>query len=45
MKYEDSTFDSKILPFLSYVSIIKIINTLKNISLSKNLHQKLIEKY
>ncbi len=44
MKYEDSTFDSKNSAFLSYVSIIKIINTLKNISLSKNLHQKINRK-
>ncbi len=44
MKYEDSTFDSKNSAFLSYVSIAKIINALKNISNYKNLDLNLRKK-
>lgn len=44
MKYEDTTFDSKNSGFLSYVSIIKIINALKNISVYKNLDHNLRKK-
>ena len=48
MKYEDTTFDSKNSAFLSYVSIVKIINALKNISVYKNFDHNLntkIDKY
>jgi len=41
MKYEDTTFDSKNSAFLSYISIVKIIHSLKNISDYKNSHQKI----
>lgn len=44
MKYEDTTFDSKNSAFLSYVSIVKIINALKNISVYKNLDHNLNKK-
>jgi len=44
MKYEDTTFDSKNSAFLSYVSITKIINALKNISVYKNLDHSLYKK-
>lgn len=44
MKYEDTTFDSKNSAFLSYVSIVKIINALKNISVYKNLDGNLNKK-
>lgn len=44
MKYEDSTFDSKNSAFLSYVSIVKIINALKIISVYKNLDNDLNKK-
>jgi hypothetical protein len=44
MKYEDITFDSKNSAFLSYVSIVKIINALKNISVYKILTAILIKK-
>ena len=44
MEYEDSTFDSKNSAFLSYVSIVKTINALKNISNYKNLNYDLNKK-
>lgn len=44
MKYEDTTFDSKNSAFLSYVSIVKIINALRIISLHKNLDRDLSKK-
>ena len=44
MKYEDTTFDSKNSAFLSYVSIVKIINALKNISNYKNVDYNLNKK-
>ncbi|EKE14893.1 MAG: hypothetical protein ACD_12C00250G0001, partial [uncultured bacterium] len=44
IKYEDSTFDSKNSAFLSYVSIVKITNALKNISVYKNLDRSLYKK-
>ncbi|MBI5123770.1 hypothetical protein HZA75_07985 [Candidatus Roizmanbacteria bacterium] len=44
MKYEDTTFDSKNSAFLSYVSIAKIINALKNISVYKNFDYNLKKK-
>ena len=44
MKYEDTTFDSKNSAFLSCVSIVKIINSLKTISNFKSLHPKISQK-
>src|SRR3989339_680295 len=44
MKYEDSIFDSKNSAFLSYVSLVKIINALNVISNCKNLHPKISQK-
>ena len=44
MKYEDSTFDSKNSAFLSYVSVVKIINALKNILNYKNFDYNLKKK-
>lgn len=44
MKHEDTTFDSKNSAFLSYVSIVKIIHALKNISVYKNLDGDLNKK-
>ncbi len=44
MKYEDTTFDSKNSAFLSYVSIVKIIDALKSIFVYKNLDGDLIKK-
>lgn len=44
MKYEDSTFDSKNSAFLSYISVVKIINALKNISDYKNIDLNLNNK-
>jgi hypothetical protein len=44
MKYEDITFDSKNSAFLSYISIVKITNDLKNISNYKNLDRDLNKK-
>lgn len=44
MKYEDSTYDSKNSAFLSYVAIVKIINSLKIISKFKNLHFQIKQK-
>lgn len=48
IKYEDSTFDSKNSALLAYVSIVKIINALENISNYKNLDlylRKIVIKY
>ena len=44
MKYEDTTFDSKNSAFLSYVSVVKIIDALKNISVYKKLDHNLRKK-
>lgn len=44
MEYEDTTYDSKNSAFLSYVAIVKIINSLKIISHFKNLHQKIRQR-
>ena len=41
MKYKDTTSDSKNSVFLSYVSIVKIIHSLKDISDYKNSYQKI----
>lgn len=44
MTDEDTTFDSKNSAFLSYISIIKIINALKVISQNKNIKSSLNQK-
>ena len=44
MDYEDSTFDSKNSAFLSYVSIVKIINALQNLLLFKKFPESIYHK-
>jgi hypothetical protein len=44
MDYEDTTFDSKNSAFLSYVSIVKIINALQNLLLFKKFPESIYHK-
>jgi hypothetical protein len=44
MDYEDTTFDSKNSAFLSYVSVIKIINALQNLLLFKKFPENIYHK-
>jgi hypothetical protein len=44
MDYEDNTFDSKNSAFLSYVSIVKIINALQNLLLFKKFPRTIHHK-
>jgi hypothetical protein len=44
MDYEDSTFDSKNSAFLSYVSIVKIINVLQNLLLLRKFPRTIHHK-
>ena len=44
MDYEDTTFDSKNSAFLSYVSIVKIINALQNLLLFKKFPESVYHK-